>query len=113
MKIYTFQIMLKDCEGERLFQRVLRTSKREITKARNLIIKKFKIQEKEFELIKKRERVSDQDYFDYNVDLINEIRDRIESDYTIEQIYEIKTFEIPINKQGILKAWTIGYVDME
>jgi len=107
--------MLKDLEGEYLYQKVLRTSKREITKARNSIIKKFKIQEKEFELEKtKIASLSDEDYFDYNVDLNNEEKIRKETDYqTIEQIYEIKTFEIPINKQGIIKAWKIGYVDME
>lgn len=100
MKIYTFQTMIKTPDEEYVWEKVLRTSKREIIKARNSTIKKMKGQYKNYD----NDRSSLgclADDFDF------------EREDNILEVYEIKTFEIPINKQGILKAWKIGYIDME
>ena len=100
MKIYTFQTMIKTPDKEYFWEKVLRTSKREIIKARNSTIKKMKGQYKDYD--NDRGNVGAlADDFDF------------EREDNILQVYEIKTFEIPINKQGILKAWKIGYLDME
>jgi hypothetical protein len=99
MKLYTFEVFIKSCDGEYDFQKVARTSKKEITKERNRTIKKMKSQYKNYDSNNGFNSLADD--FDW------------EREDNILKVYEIKTFDIPINKQGILRAWKIGYLNME
>ena len=97
MKLYTFEVSWKSCDEEWYRQKVVRTSKKEITKERNRVIKKMKSQYKDYDSNKGFNSLAD----DFDFDREEQILD----------VYEIKTFDIPVNKQGILMAWKIGYLN--
>jgi len=99
MKLYTFKVFIKSCDGEYYYEKFARTSKKEITKQRNSTIKKMKSQYKDYDSHKGFNSLAD----DFDFDREDNILD----------VYEIETFDIPINKQGILRAWRIGYLNME